>query len=150
MAIIYSNHLLRVYIYETKKKKFLDSYKNSLVNMIIDTDNLFQFTRWRCNITLFYHEPTSSCMLVIYTGCWLDDVQQLVCCIYTRKAKPHQPMTLLLLVTLAVADTWNTVIIAQRSESKFLRLQYRDPSGFVLQNLQPNKFIPRMLQKNTN
>ena len=42
--------------------------------------------------------------------------------------------------------TWNTVTIAQRRESKFLRSHFLVPSSSWVQNLHPNKFMPRILQ----
>ena len=45
------------------------------------------------------------------------------------------------------SNTWKTVTIDHRSESKFARLQCFLPLGFTSQNLHPNKVIPRMLEK---
>jgi len=45
------------------------------------------------------------------------------------------------------SSTWKTVTRAQSKESKFLRSQVPDAPSFSLsQNLQPNKFIPRILK----
>lgn len=45
--------------------------------------------------------------------------------------------------------TWNTVTIAQSNESKFfLSHSTSEVPSIVSQNLQPNRFIPRILQHN--
>ena len=51
---------------------------------------------------------------------------------------------------VSTAYTWNTVTIAHRRESKFLRSHVVDWSLVLRQNLHPNKFMPRMLPRSVN
>jgi len=67
--------------------------------------------------------------------------------------------TLVTEIVLAFMHTWKTVTMAQRRESKFLRLHSQRPAitslqlhwrwlfVFSEQNFPPNRFIPRMLPK---
>jgi len=65
----------------------------------------------------------------------------------------------LLLHAIQYKQTWKTVTIAHRSESKFFRSQWHIPADIssqlhwclscITQNLPPNRFMPSILHENT-